>query len=306
MNNQKAQPRTPTRDYNHLDDRGDYFIKSSAFSKKIEAETRFYEELPNKLKVFYPQFLGRSSEGRWPKGYAIEKILASDASLYEIGQLPSGPNYWATLFELLNNYLAAIPTKTLSRSDWDSLIEKTIIQRDLDRLLSLKEASVIGDVEKIFSTAGFKGVDDFAQQLHKELTHELSRTIHFNVWASHGDLCLSNILIYEDNLYLVDPRGLNSDEEGQLIPQYDLAKLSQCLIGAYDFINHSVSELPSRDRHLESFKRFIANKEVTLKSVRLVESSHFLAMLPLHLSHPSHIRAFASQAVLAYKDALTL
>lgn len=302
----KPQPRTPTRDYNHLDDRGEFFIKSSAFTKKIEAEARFYEELPKELKKFYPNFLGRSSEGRWPKGYAIEKIPASDASLYEVGQVSADPSYFSTLFNLLDGYLAAIPTKTLTALEWTGLIERTIIQRDLERLLTLREASVFGDIENIFSRAGFKGVDDFAQKLHNEISDELSRVSNFTVWASHGDLCLSNILVYENNLYLVDPRGLNPDEEGHLIPQYDLAKLSQCLIGAYDFINHSVRQLPSRNRHSESFKSFIASKGVTLKSIRLVESSHFLAMLPLHLSHPAHIRAFASQAVLAYQEALTL
>lgn len=302
----KVQLRTPTRDYNHLEDRGDFFIKSSAFIKKIEAEARFYEELPHKLKKFYPQFLGKSSEGRWPKGYAIEKIPASDASLYEVGQITPDTHYFSTLFGLLNEYIGSIPTKKLGTSEWNSLVHETIIQRDLDRLLTLREASIFSDIDQIFTTAGFAGVDGFTENLHKEIISECTLNTHFTVWASHGDLCLSNIIVYNKNLYLVDPRGLGPDEDGYLIPQYDLAKLSQCLIGAYDFINHSVDKLPSTDRHLASFQDFIANKGVTLKSIRLVESSHFLAMLPLHLSHPIHVRAFALQAVKSFQGALAL
>jgi|GEM_PF-4139181 len=299
-------PMTPPRDYNDLEDRGDFFVKSSAFSKKIEAEALFYEEIPTELKKFYPQFLGRVTDGRWPKGYALEKISASDASLYEVGKLTPDANYFPTLFRLLKEYITIVPKKNLSALDWNALIQKTLILRDQERLTSLKETSVFTDVEAIFSRAGLGSVEAFLHRLHQEIMQEFTQHPCLSVWASHGDLCLSNILVCSGKLYLVDPRGKNLGEDGYLMPHYDLAKLSQCLVGTYDHINHSMSTPASPQRHVQTMKRFTEEFGIRFRAVRLVESSHFLAMLPLHLSHPAHVRAFAEQAITSYRDALTL
>lgn len=299
-------PMTPPRDYNDLEDRGDFFVKSSAFTKKIEAEALFYEEIPTELKKFYPQFLGRVTDGRWPKGYALEKIIASDASLYEVGKLTPDADYFPTLFRVLKEYLTLVPKKNLLPDAWNTLLQKTLILRDQDRLTALKETSVFTDVEAIFSRAGLGSVEAFRSVLHQAITEEFTRNPCLTVWASHGDLCLSNILVCSGKLYLVDPRGKNHGEDGYLIPHYDLAKLSQCLVGAYDHINHSMSSHPAPQRHLQTMKKFCDELGIRLRAVRLVESSHFLAMLPLHLSHPAHVRAFAEQAIVAYRDALTL
>ena len=67
---------------------------------------------------------------------------------------------------------------------------------------------------------------------------EIGDTQGMTLVESHGDLCLSNILAcYDGNVRFIDPRGSDSI---WLDEYYDMAKLSQSIMGGYDFIINDI------------------------------------------------------------------
>ena len=295
---------TPTRHFNDLKDCGSYFIKSSINLEKIAAEIKFYENLTDKSKLFYPKYLGKTNQGKWPIGYKVEKIENHDCSSYFTGIIPTDTSHFDDLFVHIDKYINSVPKLDCSKDNYIHALENQILNRNINRVNSLKSTFFFTDIDDIFKNEGFKGLDDFLENLHHEILLELTNTNNFELWFSHGDLCLSNIILHNDKLYLVDPRGLALKETSSyLVPVYDLAKLSQCIYGGYDFINYETKEkfiFNLKDK----FEQFISHRNISLKLIRLIESSHFIAMLPLHIDSTTKVQAFANQALKSYKEAI--
>lgn len=114
----------------------------------------------------------------------------------------------------------------------------------------------------------------------------------------HGDLCLSNILFdYSKNkIKLIDPKGLKI----RYPIAYDIAKLSHSLLGNYDFIVNNLNILninklnDGEEYHDQKYEEFIKNLSkkinVNFKTIRTIEASLFLSMIPLH--QESQIKVF--------------
>ena len=134
---------------------------------------------------------------------------------------------------------------------------------------------------------------------------------------SHGDLCFSNILFSptEMEIKLIDPRGIDKSN-GYRSPYYDMAKLSHSLLGDYDFIVNGMTninfdydmrcsnELTVNKNHNyhEIFKSFLDDFKLDLHVVRLIESSLFLSMLPLHIEDTKKVFSLALRSVEIYED----
>lgn len=135
----------------------------------------------------------------------------------------------------------------------------------------------------------------------------------------HGDLCFSNVLYDSraDNIKIIDPRGINADNELTLLgdQKYDLAKLCHSFIGLYDFIiadNFEITENEQIGVEL-SFdcdeqilamadvfwqREFIPNfdnRDILPLTVLL-----FLSMLPLHSDKPLRQKAMLANALRLY------
>jgi hypothetical protein len=130
----------------------------------------------------------------------------------------------------------------------------------------------------------------------------------------HGDLCFSNILYDRESrlLKLLDAAGADAEAELWTHPLYDLAKLSHSALGDYDWINQdcfdiavgpdcalALTTMAPRDAAVARKRRFVevlARAGHPVGTVRLLEASLFLSMLPLHLDHPRKALAFAIRA----------
>ncbi len=135
----------------------------------------------------------------------------------------------------------------------------------------------------------------------------LQEAPHFSV--IHGDFCLSNILFDRRSrtVRLVDPRGSFGDFDVYGDPRYDLAKLSHCFNGGYDFLVQGLFALESpepgaytlheftNERHRlvrDAFNAFFLSAPIVRQQVRLIEALLFLSMVPLHDDRPLSQRAF--------------
>lgn len=117
-----------------------------------------------------------------------------------------------------------------------------------------------------------------------------------NYWGiMHGDLNFTNILVYKDSIYFIDPRGSFGNIHslfGDI--RYDLGKLRQCYEGNYDLIVSKDVNVKSVGNTL-SFefinglqKQKIENLDKILdsfasrKEYKLIEAIQFFSMIPLH------------------------
>ena len=96
---------TSPRHFNDIRDCGPYLIKSSIHFQKISAEINFYENISDDLKRFYPQYLGKTKDGKWPAGYKIEKIPNYDLGVYFTQKNKGGDYSFEDIFTALSNVL---------------------------------------------------------------------------------------------------------------------------------------------------------------------------------------------------------
>ncbi len=135
----------------------------------------------------------------------------------------------------------------------------------------------------------------------------LQDAAHFSV--IHGDFCLSNILFDRRSrtVRLVDPRGRFGEFDIYGDPRYDLAKLSHCFNGGYDFLVQGLFSLESTSPGVyrltefanalhhqirDAFNAQFLPSPVLYNQVRLIESLLFLSMVPLHADRPLSQQAF--------------
>lgn len=291
--------RTPTREHNHLADFGEFFVKSSRHPEKIRAERRYYENLPPKLQRFHPRYLGPRSDGHWPEGYAIEKIPSYDVGLHHTQQVPETPDY-QTLFRELTQFWQLSP-KIKQRESKLAWFERDVFERDRSRVRDLQGLGAHKIVDQELEALGFGTLDQYLDRLHEAIRSQLQGEV--TTYFSHGDLCFSNLLLYRGQLYLVDPRGLPTEGDGQRLPEYDLAKLSQCIHGNYDYINLAHpgwEKTPARADAALLLASLAQELEVPMSLVRLVESAHFLSMIPLHLKESGKTQKFVRQSARAF------
>jgi hypothetical protein len=154
----------------------------------------------------------------------------------------------------------------------------------------------------------YGSVDDIVTRYLDLYDTVVGRSAPEELVFSHGDLCFSNILYDKrlDLLKLIDPRGALRAEDAYLNPYYDLAKLSHSVLGHYDALNNgqfrlqleaeirlklNVDAPPLADASREAFAQRVAERGYSLRTLRLLEASLFLSMLPLHADNPTKLLA---------------
>jgi len=151
------------------------------------------------------------------------------------------------------------------------------------------------------------------------LTSKLERVIQAPLPGFiHGDLHFSNILysLRYDYFRLIDPRGNFSGpgtSGGDI--RYDLSKLRHSYHGLYDAITNDlfvVKELDpgrylfhlgvNRLDYVTLLDGLLESQGYDLDSIRLIEISFFLSMLPCHTDHPDRQLAFLLRALQMITD----
>ncbi len=266
---------------------------------KVEAEINYFQSLPEVLKPYHPRFLGKSTQGLWPVGYGLEKIPVFDAGLYHTSQVWDPKDYYTTLFQSLEEFWTRASRRARPEGHWP-WIEKHVVTRDLARLEEMERLGLIPEVDSLIQHQGFASTESFLSDLHLAMNSQSGGPTQ--TFFSHGDLCLSNILLHEGHLYLVDPRGLYPQDDGHRLAEYDLAKLSQCVLGHYDYINQGLDwqNAVVNPEAAAPLSKLITNLNARPALVRLIESAHFISMIPLHAKGPYKTSAFVVKATEAF------
>jgi hypothetical protein len=286
--------------------------KRSKNETKFCDEIQWYSRIPEKLSYLAPRVFHYSIEpGRMSidlEFYGYPPL--SDIFLFSRLDLAE----WRAIFLRLSMVIKDMGQYYTSESDRPRLskslhamyLEKTM--RRVREMMKLDLDPALVDGPLLVNGKPCITLRQFIKFLPEWLKTEGILDAHqFSV--IHGDFCLSNILFDRRNrtVRLVDPRGRFGDFDIFGDPRYDLAKLSHCFNGGYDFLVHGLFSLESpepgvyylaefmNNRHClvrESFNKIFLNDIGTYRQIRIIESLLFLSMVPLHADRPLSQKAF--------------
>lgn len=285
--------------------------KSSSKSEKIKAEASWFTELPAKVRVHTPAFLGYEDSPDGPS-YELEYLhLPTLADLWVFGRLPVST--WSEIFAAAGE---ALEVMSAFRPSSVNVCGSDSLYSDKTRKRLEEYARTTGfDLTSPCRYAGrwLPSVNEIVNLVSESIAPATEQYLSL----IHGDFCFSNLL-YDRRaslIRMIDPRGV--DAAGAISQygdrRYDLGKLYHSVIGQYDHViagHYRLSmhggmsfslDLPEEEALLEIQREFLSHSFVGLTPVQ--SSAHsiaillFLSMLPLHADNPERQQAFLANAL---------
>lgn len=277
--------------------------KQSRMVDKFVDEIRWYEALPQDLKILAPRVISSSlNSGQEPRLPHIELEYYGYPSLAELFvhkqlDLAFYRSILDKLFKILN--LFREHGRLVSEQDARTIY----LDKTLNRIATFCAQSESGRALFELETIRINGRELEGWPRLRGHMEELSASLADSMIPCfiHGDMCFSNILYDPGSgvVRLIDPRGKWSQEIGAGDQQYDLAKLRHSVVGLYDFIiaNEYTLEGSGSDYSLvinaprtlslisQHFDNLVS-RVARLEAIKTVEALLFLSMLPLHSDDP--------------------
>ncbi len=290
-----------TRYFNRIEYSGDTVKKMIFDQARGKDEVYFYKTLPLEEKIFFPD-LKRILSHKTAVIYEMEYIPYQDISQIYLQQELS-PRKFRTLLRAIDVYWMRAQVQAVSSRKWIATANKVIVERMNRRWSDYQKLPVYRKMLRSFKSKYDLDLNQMKQALGIALENGLSNNLQTKLFRTHGDLCFSNMFLLTNNkVKFVDPRGGRKKQDLFIPLLYDLAKLSQCVYGNYDGIN-AKRKIPFASQQM-IFEKWLQTKKIDTGILRLVESSHFLSLLPLHADKPQKHEAFLLAAVGAYRSAL--
>lgn len=294
--------------------------KKSTNASKLLREISYYQNLPNKLKIFFPRMVNFELSETEP----IQELeYYSYPNLSEIFVYESAPKFvWEKVLHKLGRIVfesfASFRTDEISPSLSEVFVEKCasripeLLATDTfpSSLLSASGLSINGN--------HYQGIDSLL-----EGSKVVLNSIQSPSTIIHGDFCLSNIIcdVNSINIKLIDPRG-GFKTPSCFGPQiYDVAKLGHSILGKYDLIiadqfrvdvqdqalNVYLLEIYSRESHLiieEAFYSHFVRGRFESRLLKLISGLSLLSIPIFHLDKPDRAIALFLQGVRMTHNAL--
>ena len=285
--------------YNHKNST----IEKSSYNKKPYYEGKFIENLPINLKKYFPNLIDKGMTNN--HSYIIMEYInypnLSETYLYA----DIGKNNWNIIMNKLNNVLFDFYDRLeIYKGNMEGLYSHKLKERKriLEQILLKEEYKNLNHLYKSNITVnGIKmnSISDSMEDCLRELAKlDKNRCGHLG----HGDLCFNNILCepISGTLKLIDPKAYknpNSTIIGLNDKLYDIAKLYHSISFLYDsivnnlysfkFDNHKQIDLKiykPKEYFIVNklFENIIENHKINKHELKIVTSSLFFSMLPLH------------------------
>jgi hypothetical protein len=302
---------TATRHFNEVLIDDYYYTKRSTDKLKMKAEYSFYGLAPERMRPWLIQTFDFSDEGE-QASYKMLRYYLADAAL----QWVHGAFEADTFEPFVKRLLLFISDRSRHScsKEYSAAMAQDLFVTKLER--RVREFLAMSEGQRINSLASTANPElDLNHLLNRYLKlykrFEKGFCFNFSV-IGHGDPCFSNVL-YDQQRYLLkllDPKGGMSEKHLWTHPLYDLSKISQSVLGDYDFINTGLYTIGFTDNNKLVLSLAHTNHGI-LKSIfinqvksigydtrimRLGEISLFLSMLPLHIDHPNKVLAFMLNA----------
>jgi len=251
------------RDFNEIvSEKFDIIVKKSNKINKLEGEIYYYQNLPNKIKKYFPIFIDHGED--W---YSIEKIKGITMSYIYVNESLST--------ELFESYLSIFrEIHTLKKIEHE---EKINIYDNYCK--KIKERYFSYDYSKF----------ENSKEVYEKLMSYFEKYERENLGLKgivHGDSVFSNCLINEKNRFkLIDMRGkINTDNTlfGDIM--YDYGKIYQSLIGYDEILMNRIVSNEYRNQKIIIFEQYIEKnygKEFIIH-IKMITNSLLFTLIPLH------------------------
>lgn len=301
-----------SRHFNSIRKKDDLIIKKSENKKKLKDEFLFLKSIPSNLKDFYAEPINEKETSN-DYEYSLKAYDMFDLGYQHISGLLDLDDIKG-LFRALNDFYLQV-FKTRRDSDGRELDD--ILTKNSLRYEESKKLDLYSSLNQFMVNHSGISFNDHYLRIQATLKSYKKNFKNSGKIFSHGDLCFSNILFSPETLEfkLIDPRGLDNSD-GFRTPYYDMAKLSHSLLGNYDFIVNNLCKIEFTD-HMEAsnkfnlnsdsnydaiFRTFLKSFQLDYKLVRVIESSLFLSMLPLHIDNTKKVYSLALRSVEIYNE----
>jgi hypothetical protein len=280
------------RYFNVLNFTGHEVVKSSTWKKKAYSEIKFLKNVPESVSEYYLK-IDSISESDDSVSYRTKSVMSFDLGRLTIQDtLNSGD--WQKFLAQLDKYFEKCPKVKVSTSKYKEDMKTLFVKKLLDRQNLFKKGAHYEILAARFERTTGKNFHEEVAHLAEALIREIDRISETELYFSHGDLCFSNILydIETEKMILIDPRGIENKNGPYLPLAYDLAKLSQCAFGLYDFTIFRTDASEETKLKLAEQFRIYSNKKIPYPLLRLCEASLFWSLLPLHLDNEENVFNF--------------
>ncbi len=298
---------TETRHFNEVEIDSYYYTKKSSDKRKMEAEYRFYDLVPEAMRPWLVQPFDFKQDNN-TASYKMMRYYLADAALQWVHGAFDNNSFEAFIDRLLF-FISQRPKKSADKAAVTEIANGLYLEKVESRakqLFDLEDGKKVNDLVRIADPKL-----EISEQIerYKKLYKKYEKHFQLDYFsAGHGDPCFSNIL-YDQQRYIlkvIDPKGAIKEEDVWTHPYYDLCKISHSVMGNYDFINNGLYEVSLNDENSLQL-RIKANQHESKKAIfirklkeqgydwriiRLGEASLFLSMLPLHIDHPNKVMAF--------------
>ena len=286
--------------------------KSSTNKKKIKSEYMYYHLLPDEMKRWFV-LPYNYSETEKTASYTMERLHMTDIAIRWVHGAFTKEEF-EDLMKKVFYFVTTRKEKTISREAYEEEAETLYHKKVIDRVEELKAHELFPVLASyIQNGTKYDSIDEIIQK-YLYLFESIKKELYRNPIAviGHGDLCFSNMLYNKETqtLKLIDVKGAQKEEELWTNPYYDLAKLSHSICGRYDFFNNDIYEIRMDDElHLnlvlefdnkefvEIFKKYLEQNGYNYRMIRILETSLFLSMLPLHMDKPKKVFGFLQNAM---------
>lgn len=300
------------RYFNHLSSEADIVTKTSANIEKLRAEFRFWQLLPDAMKMWFVMPFDFQEDGT-SASYRMERLYLPNLAVKFVHGAMDDEEFESFLLRYFR-FLGARARRTVSKEAYAARAERLYVCKTRDRLGELKNDPRFGPVAALIRTGTAFGDVDAAFErycgIYARITAR-SKPMLCEV-IGHGDACLSNILFdrASKTLKLIDPKGVTAEEELWTDPYYDLCKLTHSVLGLYDFFNSGLYELSLDEalrfrlvvpfdnaRYATALRAHMAANGFDEATTRVGEAGLFLSMLPLHIDNPHKVLGFFLNAM---------
>ncbi len=294
-----------SRYYNSLKEDEYTITKTSTDKLKIKKEYCFYGLLPEDMRFWFVMPFNYK-ETETTASYTMERLHMTDLAIkYVHGSIDE--NEFENLLDKYMFFFNSRHEKECSNDEYQKISDDLYVNKVNERIQKLKSLEQFKVIEKLLDCANANFDEIVGKYFElKEKIERKNKYPHISV-IGHGDPGFANTLYNKatQTLKFIDPKGALTQDELWTNPYYDIAKLSHCVCGRYDFFNNNLFEIKLNEKfsyeleipfNNEKYKKIFQNKliknNIDYSTIRIYEASLFLSMLPLHIDNPYKVLGF--------------
>jgi hypothetical protein len=307
---------TTERSFNRIRVNGSVLTKGGDNQFKILAESEWYRNIPNSIRLFTPAYYGlnKDSDGVVYNLQYLHAPTLSELYVFSRHDLDFWRDVIIECFSFLKKCISFPAEKIYIDSNNLYFKDKTQLRLNLfqsESGFNLSEKISVNEFDPV-------SINQIVDYCNKQINVQNAK--YFGI--SHGDFCFSNIL-YDFNdrkIKVIDPRGYLVQGEYSIYGDvaYDVVKLSHSLIGYYDIILSGIYNLEAVGSHKWKFSIHVDPIQIDIMNFYreqlyndfpdLCEEIYprmihlFLSMLPLHSDVPARQFAFICNSVRLYYE----